>query len=74
MQSYSDGLASFSIFVGAAERAVDGAGSARRGATVAHTAPLRFGDNSYVVTVIGEVPSITAQRVADAVGWQEPAS
>jgi sigma-E factor negative regulatory protein RseB len=71
-QTYTDGLAIFSVFVEELA-AADTGGSARQGATVAHTAPLRHGDRSYLVTVIGEIPSITAQRVADAVAWRESA-
>lgn len=75
VQSYSDGLAMLSIFVAAAaEGDADSAGgSARQGATVAHTARLGRDEQTYVVTVIGEVPPVTAQRVADAVAWREPA-
>ncbi len=73
-QTYSDGLAILSIFVEEVEETGSAGGSARQGATVAHTASLSLGDRSFVVTVIGEVPSITAQRVADAVAWRAPAS
>jgi len=75
VQTYSDGLSMLSIFVAEVDQAVDSSGgTARQGATVAHTATLQRGEQAYVVTVIGEVPAITAQRVADAVAWREPAS
>ncbi len=73
-QTYSDGLGMLSIFVAESDGTfVSTGGKARQGATVAHTAPLRRSEQTFVVTVIGEVPAITAQRVADAVTWQEPA-
>ena len=73
-QTYSDGLAMLSIFVAESDQMLDsGGGHARHGATVAHTAPLRLGERHFVVTVIGEVPEITAQRVADSVAWPQPA-
>lgn len=71
--TYSDGLAVMSIFLEpVTDSAPAGAGKARQGATVAYTRPLRRADRSYIVTVIGEVPQITAERVANSVDWVNP--
>lgn len=73
MQTYSDGLAMVSVFVAAADddTAQLEEGRARQGATVAFTRPAQFGGKSYLVTVVGEVPQLTAKRIATAVVWQE---
>lgn len=68
MSTYSDGLAAFSVIVQPQPDADHGAGRARRGATVAYTRPAMGGDEEvFTVTVIGEIPVVTAQRVAESV-------
>lgn len=64
---YTDGLTSFSAFIEpvASESALDG--RAQKGATVVYLSSLRRGEDSYRVTVVGEVPLQTAQRVASAI-------
>jgi sigma-E factor negative regulatory protein RseB len=63
---YSDGLAAFSIFV----EAVPEAGAAnlisRSGATVAVTLTVNGGSDqgNHLVTVVGEIPTATAQKIA----------
>ncbi|WP_460994466.1 MucB/RseB C-terminal domain-containing protein [Spongiibacter taiwanensis] len=71
-RSYTDGLAVFSIFVesmissnGADMVAVEG--SRRRGASISYTAV--FPDRHALVTVIGEVPLLTARQVARSIVW-----
>ena len=65
---YSDGLAAFSVFI--EEMPEVGAGSliSRNGATVAvtHVVSRREG-GQHLVTVVGEVPTPTAQRVARSI-------
>jgi sigma-E factor negative regulatory protein RseB len=57
-----------SVFIEAASDPLPSAeGRARQGATVAYTKPLRRNDQSYIVTVVGEVPQATAERVANSV-------
>lgn len=69
--TYSDGLAVLSIFIAPGVNDTDlGPGRARQGATVAFTRSTRFADAPIDVTVVGEVPVATAQRVADSVGWR----
>jgi len=67
MWTYSDGLASFSIILEPVTRStqllqVDG--RARRGATVAYTKPLILAEEHKVLTVLGEIPILTAAKVA----------
>jgi len=67
-QMYSDGLAAFSVFI---EEVPDGGASnlvSRKGATVAVTHLTQGpGGVPHLVTVVGEVPTPTAQRVARSV-------
>ena len=65
-QMYTDGLAVFSVFVEHVNGAVAESGSARRGGTVAYTTPMH-GRKDRIVTVVGEVPLVTARRVANSV-------
>lgn len=65
---YSDGLAAFSVFV--EDMPDSGAASmvSRNGATVAVTHMIKDGDDDpYLVTLVGEIPTPTAQRIARSV-------
>jgi sigma-E factor negative regulatory protein RseB len=65
---FSDGLTAFSLFV--EDMPDDGAASmvSRNGATVAVTHMIRDRDNEpYLVTLVGEIPTPTAQRIARSV-------
>lgn len=65
---YSDGLAAFSVFI--EDMPENGAASmvSRNGATVAVTNMIRGkGDRPYLVTLVGELPTDTAQRIAESV-------
>lgn len=64
---FSDGLATFSVFIEAAPRSAAGGVFSRNGATVllSHDLAGELGD--YLVTVVGEVPPETAHRVAESV-------
>jgi len=67
-QMYSDGLAAFSVFI--EEMPAEGASNlvSRKGATVAVTHRTAGPDGvPHLVTVVGEVPTATAERVARAV-------
>lgn len=63
---YSDGLAAFSIFVEAMPEAGAANLISRSGATVAVTLTLDAGSNqgNHLVTVVGEIPTATAQKIA----------
>lgn len=67
-QAYTDGLATFEVFVERGLRDVLAPGEATRGATVAYTTPR--GDGS-VVTVVGEIPMSTARLIANAVNFRD---
>ncbi len=69
---YSDGLAAFSVFV--EDMPDNGAASmvSRNGATVAVTHMIKGRKGQpYLVTLVGEIPTPTAQRIARSVGPRE---
>jgi sigma-E factor negative regulatory protein RseB len=67
---YSDGLAAFSVFIEAMPPAGAGEMMSRHGATVAVTNLIVGPDNErHLVTVVGEVPTETARRVALSVRY-----
>lgn len=64
-QGYSDGLATFTVFVEAVgEKAVE-EGVSRVGPTVAVSRRLTAPSGAYLLTLVGEVPQATAERVVD---------
>lgn len=64
---YSDGVAAFSVFV--ESMPADGASTmvSRKGGTVAVTYLLGKGDAKHLVTVVGELPTATARRIAKSI-------
>lgn len=64
---YSDGLATFSIFVEQVEMNTMPQGASMVGATVAYFHKVMTGEHHYGVTVMGEIPPMTAMKVAEAV-------
>ena len=64
---YTDGLAAFSVFVLPQSSGEGAQGRAQRGATVAYMKQVEFNGNPYTVTVVGEIPARTAQRVAASI-------
>lgn len=70
-KSYTDGLASFSVFLELPPRELPaGEGVERLGSTVAYTRGTRLQERPVLITVLGEVPVNTARMVADAVRLQ----
>lgn len=68
--TYTDGIASFTIFVKSVENPANlKQGAARRGATAAYMGRLRQGNDFYSVVLIGEVPVQTAQQVVASVKY-----
>ncbi|SHE82761.1 sigma E regulatory protein, MucB/RseB [Microbulbifer donghaiensis] len=67
MLVFSDGLSVFTVFVQRLGPELDYRGRAIRGATVAYMDRLEVDGVNYTVTVVGEIPDATAQRVASAV-------
>lgn len=67
-KSYTDGLASFSVFLEPLSRAIKpGEGVERQGSTIAYTRGVLLNGRPVLVTVLGEIPTNTARMVADAV-------
>lgn len=64
---YSDGLATFSVFVEPVESNLMPQGASIVGATVAYFHKVMTGEHHYGVTVLGEIPAKTAMMVAESV-------
>ena len=64
---FSDGLATFSVFIETAPQTPAGGVFSRNGATVLLSHDLAGERGDYLVTVVGEVPPATAHRVAESV-------
>lgn len=63
MLMYTDGLTTFSVFIEPTEAAIP-EGVAQRGATLAVMDALNVKGKSYRITVVGEIPVVTAQKIA----------
>ena len=63
MLMYTDGLTTFSVFIEPTEATIP-EGVAQRGATLAVMDALSFKGNNYRITVVGEIPVVTAQKIA----------
>jgi len=68
--SYSDGLAAFTLFVERASAEADTL-HARRGPTLAMSRQLPGEQGDWLVTLVGEVPAQTAERVLQHVAVQD---
>lgn len=70
-KSFTDGLASFSVFFESLPGAIKpGEGVEREGSTVAYTRGVILDQRPVLVTVLGEIPTNTARMVADSVRLQ----
>jgi sigma-E factor negative regulatory protein RseB len=68
--TYSDGIAVLSVFIESAAASMpQSGGKAMQGATAAYSRPMQLDGKATVVTVVGEVPPETANRVANSVVW-----
>ena len=67
MMMYTDGLTTFSVFIEVATGAIP-EGVASRGATLAVMDSLVYQGKSYRITVVGEIPVVTAQKIAQNIG------
>jgi sigma-E factor negative regulatory protein RseB len=63
MLMYTDGLTTFSVFIEEASGSIP-EGVAQRGATLAVMDSLRYANKNYRITVVGEIPVVTAQKIA----------
>lgn len=67
-QTYTDGMASFSVFLEPVDTAMQpGEGAVREGSTLAYTRGMHLVNSTVLITVVGEVPVNTARIVADSV-------
>ncbi|KZY36667.1 hypothetical protein A3749_10825 [Oleiphilus sp. HI0078] len=64
---YSDGLATFSIFIESVDKGTMPEGATQVGATTAYSTDHSVDGHDYHVTVVGEVPAMTAMKVAKSV-------
>ena len=65
---YSDGLASYSIFIEKLEKGIIlPEGGTQVGATIAYSHQKIVKDNRYNVTVVGEIPAVTSMKIAESV-------
>jgi sigma-E factor negative regulatory protein RseB len=66
---FSDGLAAFSVYIEESPSAGAASMVSRSGATVAvtHTVTAESDDSSHLVTLVGEIPTATARRIAESV-------
>jgi len=64
---YNDGLATYSVFIENIKENTMPEGASQVGATVAYVQQYEFGMHKYNVTVIGEIPVMTAMKIAESV-------
>ena len=68
MATFTDGLAAFSVFLEAIEpQGITGEGHSQKGATIAYSKPMLMTGRPHRVTVVGEIPRHTAQKIAQSV-------
>lgn len=67
LHMYTDGLSAFTVFLEPSNEPMMGDGVAQQGGTVAFTRQLLHKGDKYLVTVVGEIPSLTAEKVASSV-------
>src|SRR5690606_16030591 len=67
---YSDGLSAFSVFVEELGSESASHGVSQLGATIAYSRMEVVGESNYMITVVGEVPLVTARQVADSIQLQ----
>lgn len=67
MLMYTDGLTTFSVFVEQESGAIP-EGVAQRGATLVVMDSLNYQGKNYRITVVGEIPIVSAQKIAQNIG------
>lgn len=70
-QGYSDGLAAFTVFVETIGEGAVEEGVSRVGPTVAVSRRLTAPSGAYLITLVGEVPQSTAERVIQGVSVRD---
>lgn len=72
VMAFSDGLASFSVFVSPVGEMDMPTGVSRVGATTIFLRKLTVEDQRHLITVVGEIPPQTAMKVAESVNLETP--
>lgn len=72
MLTYTDGLASFSVFLQPIAGPGHLEGRAQRGATSAYMGQIAVDAENYRVTVVGEIPAAVAEQVVDGIERRLP--
>lgn len=67
VQVFTDGLASLSVFIEKTGKGNMPEGASVIGATVAYAHRLKWREHDYMVTVVGEVPVVSAMKIAEKV-------
>lgn len=65
--AFSDGLAAFSVFVEEVAHLDMPTGASRIGATTVYLRPIESAGRKILVSVVGEVPALTARKVAESI-------
>ena len=65
--AFSDGLVAFSVFVEEVASLDMPTGASRIGATTVYLRPVQSNGRQVLISVVGEVPPVTARRVAESV-------
>jgi len=68
---YTDGLSVFSVFIEGVTDSPHDAATSFHGATVAVSRDVKIGKGVYMVTVVGEIPALTATKIADSVIFEK---
>lgn len=71
--AFSDGLAAFSVFVEDIASLDMPTGASRIGATTVYLRPVQSDGRQVLISVVGEVPPITARKVAESVRFDSAA-
>lgn len=72
--AFTDGLASFTVFIRQRPTVDMPLGASRVGATTIFMRRLDHGGDRYLITVVGEIPPETAMKVARSVTLDEPSN
>lgn len=72
LQTYSDGMTAFSVFLDPDANRDSEPSEIRQGATVAVSTPLTDVQARWLTTVVGEIPLATARKIAASVRWEQP--
>lgn len=72
LQTYSDGMTAFSVFLDPDQQSDSEPAEIQQGATVAVSTPLMDERARWLATVVGEIPLATARKIAASVRWEQP--